>query len=60
MSAVGVDGSVDPLLVRPTWVPRTRAPHQVSEVGEARSARISGHMAGVLSSHPRGRLKALT
>src|ERR1700733_7656995 len=36
--AVGADGSVDPLLVRPTWVPRTRAPHQVSEVGEARSA----------------------
>src|ERR1700733_15270928 len=36
--AVGVDGSVDPLLVRPAWVPRTRAPHQVSEVGEARSA----------------------
>src|ERR1017187_5502926 len=36
--AVGVDGSVDPLLVRPTRVPRTRAPHQVSEVGEARSA----------------------
>src|ERR1700691_1692179 len=38
ISAVGVDGSVDPLLVRPTWVPRTRAPDQVSEVGEARSA----------------------
>src|ERR1700728_3140054 len=36
--AVGVDGGVDPLLVRPAWVPRTRAPHQVSEVGEARSA----------------------
>src|SRR3984957_18682909 len=35
---VGVDGSVDPLLVRPARVPRTRAPHQVSEVGEARSA----------------------
>src|SRR3984885_11485072 len=35
--AVGVDGSVDPLLIRPTWVPRTRAPDQVSEVGEARS-----------------------
>src|SRR6202035_4260498 len=38
MSAVGVDGSVDPLLVRPTWVPRARAPDQVSEVGEARPA----------------------
>src|SRR5271170_2916796 len=38
MSAVGVDGSVDPLLVRPTWVPRACAPDQVSEVGEARSA----------------------
>ena len=38
MSAVGADGSVDPLLVRPAWVPRTRAPDQVSEVGEARSA----------------------
>ena len=25
MPAVGVDGSVDPLLVRPAWVPRTRA-----------------------------------
>ena len=36
--AVGVDGSVDPLLVRPTRVPRTRAPDQVSEVGQARSA----------------------
>src|SRR5271169_2048965 len=35
--AVGVDGSVDPLLVRPTWVPRARAPDQVSEVGQARS-----------------------
>ena len=38
VSAVGVDGSVDPLLVRSAWVPRTRAPDQVSEVGEARSA----------------------
>src|SRR6204780_2401497 len=38
ISAIGVDGSVDPLLVRPTWVPRARAPDQVSEVGEARSA----------------------
>src|ERR1700691_794773 len=38
MPAVGVDGSVDPLLVRPAWVPRTRAPDQVREVGEARSA----------------------
>src|ERR1700735_4920094 len=37
-SAVGVDGSVDPLLVRPTRVPRTRAPDQVSKVGEARPA----------------------
>jgi hypothetical protein len=38
MPAVGADGSVDPLPVRPTWVPRTRAPDQVGEVGEARSA----------------------
>src|SRR5580692_5298427 len=38
VQAVGADRSVDPLLVRPTWVPRTRAPDQVSEVGEARSA----------------------
>src|SRR5580693_1686602 len=38
MPAVSADGSVDPLLVRPTWVPRTRAPDQVREVGEARSA----------------------
>src|SRR3984885_4434109 len=38
MPAVGVDGSVDPLLVRLAWVPRTRAPHQASEVREARSA----------------------
>ena len=38
VSAVGVDGSVDPLLVRSTWVPGTRAPDQVREVGEARSA----------------------
>src|ERR1700691_2416428 len=38
VSAVGVDGSVDPLLVRPTWVLRARAPDQVREVGEARSA----------------------
>src|ERR1022692_1234641 len=36
--AVGADGSVDPLVVRPARVPRTRAPHQVSEFGEARSA----------------------
>src|ERR1700683_1767757 len=26
VSAVGVDGSVDPLLVGATWVPRARAP----------------------------------
>lgn len=38
VSAVGVDGSVDPLLVRPAWVPRTRAPDQVGEVGQTRSA----------------------
>src|SRR5689334_8783590 len=38
MPAVGVDGSVDPLLVRSARVPRTRAPDQVSEVGETRSA----------------------
>src|SRR5579859_5266211 len=36
--AVGADGSVDPLPVRPARVPRTRAPDQVSEVGQARSA----------------------
>src|SRR3984885_288531 len=36
--AVGADGRVDPLLVRPARVPRTRAPDQVGEVGEARSA----------------------
>src|SRR5271163_784197 len=35
---VGVDGRVDPLLVRPARVPRTRTPDQVREVGEARSA----------------------
>jgi len=36
--AAGADGSVDPLLVRPARVPRTRAPDQASEAGEARSA----------------------
>jgi hypothetical protein len=36
--AVGADGRVDPLLVRPAWVPCARAPDQVSEVGEARPA----------------------
>ena len=35
---VSIDGGVDPLLVRLTRVPRTRAPDQVGEVGEARSA----------------------
>jgi serine phosphatase RsbU (regulator of sigma subunit)/anti-sigma regulatory factor (Ser/Thr protein kinase) len=38
MPAVGADGSVDPLLVRPARVPRARAPDQVSEVGQARAA----------------------
>src|SRR3984957_2496877 len=36
--AVGADGSIDPVLVRPARVPRTRAPDQVREVGEARPA----------------------
>ena len=36
-SAVGADGGVDALLVRTTRVPRTRAPDQVGEVGEARA-----------------------
>src|ERR1700733_11709936 len=36
--AVGADGRVDALLVWPARVPRARAPHQVSEVGQARSA----------------------
>jgi hypothetical protein len=35
---VGADGRVDLLLVRLAGVPRAGAPHQVSEVGEARSA----------------------
>src|ERR1700683_3941473 len=38
MPSVGVDGSVDPLLVRPARAPRTGAPDQVREVGEARPA----------------------
>src|SRR5580704_16328910 len=38
MPAVGVDSSVDALLIRPALVPRTSAPDQVSEVGQARSA----------------------
>src|ERR1700733_350816 len=36
--AVGADGRVYPLLVRLARVPRARAPDQVSEVGQARSA----------------------
>ena len=38
MSAVGVHGRFDPLLVGATWVPGASAPDQVREVGEARSA----------------------
>ena len=36
--AVGVDGSIDALLVGATWVPGPRPPDQICEVGQAWSA----------------------